>query len=59
MKNSLQGIKYLIEQVMRSCRQRHIKKEHVFFGGEDTNSYAENFANALRSKGWLVANVNA
>jgi transposase len=44
---------------MRSCRQRHIKKEYVFFGGENVNSYAENFANALRAKGFLVANVNA
>jgi hypothetical protein len=25
----------------------------------DINSYAENFANTLRAKGWLVANVNA
>ena len=59
VKNTLEGVKYLIDQVMRSCRQRHIKKEYVFFGGEDVNSYAENFANALRSKGFLVANVNA
>ncbi|MCP4271610.1 MAG: IS110 family transposase, partial [Gammaproteobacteria bacterium] len=36
-----------------------MKKEYVFFGGEDVNSYAENFANALRTKGFLVANVNA
>ena len=43
----------------RSCRQRGIKKQHVFFGGEDVNSYAENFVNTLRSKGWLVAGVNA
>ena len=42
VKNSLEGVKYLIDQVMRSCRQRHIKKEYVFFGGEDVNSYAEN-----------------
>jgi transposase len=59
VKNTLEGVKYLIDQVMRSCRHRHIKKEHVFFGGEDVNSYAENFANALRTKGFLVANVNA
>ncbi len=59
VKNTLEGVKYLIDQLMRSCRQRHIKKEYVFFGGEDTNSYAENFANALRAKGWLVAYVNA
>ena len=59
VENSPEGVKYLIDQTRRSCRQRHIKKEHVFFGGEDVNSYAENFANALRSNGWLVANVNA
>ena len=50
---------YLLEQVDRSCRHRGIKNEHVFFGGEDVNSYAENFATTLRAKGWLVANVNA
>jgi len=59
VKNSPVGVKYLLEQVNCSCRHRGIKNEHVFFGGEDVNSYAENFVNALRSKGWLVANVNA
>jgi transposase len=59
VKNSPEGIKYLIDQTIRSCRHRHIKKEHVFFGGEDVNSYAENFVSALRTNGWLVANVNA
>jgi len=41
VKNTLEGVKFLIGQGMRSCRQRHIKKEYVFFGGEDANSYAE------------------
>ncbi|MGW8185834.1 MAG: IS110 family transposase [Desulfobacterales bacterium] len=59
VKNSADGIEYLLGQVRRSCRHRHIQPEHVFFGGEDVNSYAENFANTLREKGWLVANVNA
>lgn len=57
--NSPDGVKYLIEQVKRSCQHRHILPEHVFFGGEDVNSYAENFVNTLRQNGWLVANVNA
>ncbi len=57
--NSVDGVKYLLDQVNRSCRHRHIRQEHVFFGGEDVNSYAENFANTLRANGWLVANVNA
>ena len=59
VKNSPEGIEYLIDQVTRSCRRRGIKKEHVFLGGEDANSFAENFVNTLRFKGWLVAGVNA
>jgi transposase len=59
VKNSPEGVKYLTDQVSRSCRQRRIKLKHVFFGGEDVNSYAENFVNILRTKGWLVAGVNA
>jgi hypothetical protein len=59
VRNDPEGVKYLIDQTTRSCRKRHIKKEHVFFGGEDVNSYAQNFVHALRSKGWLVASVNA
>ena len=59
VKNSPEGIGYLVDQVTRSCRRRGIKKKHFFFGGEDANSFAENFMNTLRAKGWLVANVNA
>jgi transposase len=59
VKNSPEGIKYLAEQVARSCRHRGISLNHIFFGGEDVNAYAENFVNTLRSKGWLVAGVNA
>ncbi len=59
VKNSSAGIRYLLDQVGRACRHRHIRPEHVFFGGEDVNSYAENFANTLRANGCLVANVNA
>jgi len=59
VQNTPEGVKYLIDQAMRSCRHRNIKREHVFFGGEDVNSYAQNFASALRDHGWLVANVNA
>ena len=59
VKNTPEGIAYIDNQVMRSCRRRCIKKEHVFFGGEDANSFAKNFVSSLRSKGYLVANVNA
>jgi transposase len=59
VKNSPEGIDYLTEQVRRSCLHRAIEHKHIFFGGEDVGSYAENFIHALRSKGWLVAGVNA
>jgi len=59
VKNDPDGVKYLIDQVSRSCRHRRIQPQHVFFGGEDLNSYAENFAYALQAKGFLVANVNS
>ena len=59
VKNTPEGIAYVYDQVTRSCRRRGIKKEHVFFGGEDANSFAKNFVSTLRSKGFIVANVNA
>jgi transposase len=59
VKNTPEGIGYIDEQVARFCRRRGIKKKHVFFGGEDANSFAKNFVSTLRSKGFVVANVNA
>ncbi len=59
VKNSPDGVQYLTEQLIRSCKHRNISEDHVFFGGEDPGSYADNFVSTLRSGGWLVANVNA
>ncbi len=59
IKNSLEGKKYLVGQVKKSCRRRGIKLRHAFFGGEDCDSYADNFIAALRSDNWVVAGVNA
>jgi transposase len=59
VKNSPEGVDYLTDQVLRSCRQRSISKKHVFFGGEQVGSFADNFVATLRSQGWLVAGVNA
>jgi transposase len=59
VKNSPQGVDYLTDQVMRSCRQRVISQKHVLFGGEQVGSFADNFISTLRSQGWLVAGVNA
>ncbi len=59
VKNSPEGVDYLVDQVKRLCAHRRIQLQHVFFGGEDVSSYSENFVNSLRSMGWLVASVNA
>lgn len=59
IQNTPEGVKYLVEKVSGSCQHHKIKPEHVFFGGEDSGSYADNFADTLRAKGWLVAGVNA
>jgi transposase len=59
IKNDPDGVEYLIEQVTRSCAYHRIDLKHVFFGGEDPGSYAENFVSTLRSQQWLVACVNA
>ena len=59
VKNSPEGVDYLTDQVMRSCRQRAISQQHVFFGREQVGSFADNFVSTLRSQGWLVAGVNA
>ena len=59
VKNSLEGKNYLLNQVKKSCQHRGIASQHVFFGGEDCGSYADNFIAALRSDNWVVAGVNA
>ena len=58
VKNTPEGIGYIDDQVTRFCRRRGIQKKHVFFGGEDANSFAKNFVSTLQSKGFIVANVN-
>ena len=59
IKNSPQGVEYLIDQVTRSCRHNKIDMKHIFFGGENCGTYADNFINPLRSENWLVAGVTA
>ena len=59
VKNSPEGLEYLTQQVLSSCRHRGIDPQYAFFGGEDVGSYAQNFINTLRSEGWLIAGVNA
>src|SRR2546423_2488594 len=57
--NSPKGVEKLLEEVRSACVHRGIKKEHVFFGGEDSPVYAQNFIQTLSDNGYLVARINA
>jgi len=57
--NAPTGAEALLHQVRRSAKQRKIRLEHVFFGGEDYPSYAQNFLRRLRQEKFLVVRVNA
>jgi transposase len=59
VKNNPEGIAFLLEAVEKICRKHHIKREHVFFGGEDCGTFSDNFIYALRKEGFAVMGVNA
>lgn len=59
VKNTPEGVDFLLTQVAGTCGYHKINPKHAFFGGEDCGSYTENFAAGLRERGWLVAGVNA
>jgi len=57
--NTLQGATQLVSEVRACAKHRKIRSEHVFFGGEDQPSFAENFLRHLRQEKFLVVRVNA
>ena len=57
--NSAKGVAQLLTEVRACAKPRKIRSEHVFFGGEDYPSYAENFLRRLRQEKFLVVRVNA
>jgi transposase len=59
VENSSAGAQALLEQVRRRAKKHKIAPEHVFFGGEDCPSYAENFVRRLCQQKYLVGGVNA
>jgi len=52
--NTPQGAAKLLSEVRACVKPRKIRSEHVFFGGEDYPSYAENFLRHLRQEKFLV-----
>ena len=57
--NNREGLEFLMGKISALYRKHNIKREHVFFGGEDCGSFALNFIHALVSRGFLVVGINA
>jgi transposase len=59
VENTVSGAAKLLSEVRACARQGKIRTEHVFFGGEDQPTFAENFIRKLTGEKFLVVRVNA
>jgi transposase len=57
--NTPAGATQLLDQVRQCAKDKKIRPEQIFFGGEDCPYFAENFLRRLRQKDYLVVRVNA
>lgn len=57
--NTAAGATKLLNEVRACAKQRKIQAQHVFFGGEDQPTFAENFLGKLTEAKFLVVRVNA
>jgi transposase len=58
VENTAAGAMGLLREVRLHCQRGGIKPEHVFLGGEDYPSFAENFLRRLAAE-FLIVRVNA
>lgn len=56
--NNAEGLGYLLDRVDKICRKHHISDKHLFFGGEACGTYALNFIQAIKQRGFLVISVD-
>jgi transposase len=60
VKNTKEGIDYLVDQIERTRAARSIKsKRHVIIGGEDSASYTRNFMDRLFEFGYLTVRLDS
>jgi transposase len=59
VKNTPEGVGFLLSVIVKICRKHHIQREHVFFGGEDCGTFSLNFIHTLQEHGFTVVGVNA
>jgi transposase len=57
--NNPEGVEFVCD-IIKGLRRKHsIKKEHVFFGGEDCAGFSFNFIHTLLGEGYLGIGMNA
>jgi transposase len=57
--NTPAGVEFVEGIVAGLCRKHSIRKNHVFFGGEDCSAIAFNFTHAMVQRGYLGIGLNA
>lgn len=57
--NNADGLAFLQEAIVRTCKKRRIRRSHIFLGGEGLPSYARNFILRLSDNGFLILNIHA
>lgn len=57
--NTAQGASQLLHEVRACAKEKKIRPEHIFFGGEDQPAFAQNLLRKLRQEKFLVIRVNA
>jgi transposase len=57
--NNPEGVAFMEQIVQGLCKKHAIRKQYVFFGGEDCSTFAFNFIHALLQAGYLGIGLNA
>lgn len=59
VRNTPEGVRYLIDRIECTCRQQSIDRMNVLIGGEDPPEYTFNFIHGLRLREYRFLRVNA
>jgi transposase len=57
--NTAEGVEFLEDIIKGLCKKHSIRREHVFFGGEDCTAFCYNFIHALLNRDYLGIGINA
>ena len=57
--NTTEGVDFLEDIIKGLCKKHSIRREYVFFGGEDCTAFCYNFIHALLNRDYLGIGINA